>query len=579
MPKWSSYITRFLLLMAMCIMGLTVLFYGMSSYLFNEIYTASHYSQLTENIQAAGGLLRQYRQGQLTRAELNGAINPILNTDGSFYMLLDENRQVLAYTEESAPYFVGETLPSLLSALREEGAAIAQNRESGATALMLGQRVEGGYVLAGRPMRVFSGAIISFNNRLLFYMLGVLLLILFLSTFAARRVARPARLITEMASRLTEGDQVLLPENLPGQEMREIAKALNYMSRTVAQAFRDLRREKETMTLVLEGVNEGILAVDEKGGILHENAAARRLLGGEDTPAYQTVMEALRMQPMEEQWDGKFQSGDMILYYAVSRLPKEDGEEQRGTVALIRDITEQEYLERTRHDYVANISHELRTPLASIRGLAEGLRDGMVTEEKDQQRYFGMIVDEANRLSRLVNDLLELSSLQSNPAAFEMERVDPNELIYDLHDRNGSLFEEKGIIFDRELPPDPLPDIESNEDRLAQVLTIFLDNARKYTHPGGSVALGAERVETGIRFFVRDTGIGMNEETRKMAFERFHQAERGRSDKGSGLGLSIAREVLQKLGVTISLESAPGKGSEFSFVVPMKANSAAITTV
>lgn len=579
MPKWSSYITRFLLLMALCILGMTALFYGLSSYYFNDIYTASNYSALESCLRVAGELLSRYEAGETDRETLRAAVNPVLKTDGSFFMLLNKEGQVLAYTEDAAPYFAGETLPAILNALKEEGAAIVRNPEAGTMALLMGQKVSEGYVLAGRPMRVYAGASFSFRSRLLLSMVMVLCMILLLSAFAARRVARPARLISEMATRLTEGDQVLLPENLPSQEMREIAKALNHMSRTVAQAFQELRQEKESMALILEGLSEGILAVDEKGGILHENAAARHLLGGEDTPAYRTVKEALGERREEAQWDGKLRSGDVILYYAISRLPDDGGESRRGTVALIRDITEQERLERTRYDYVANISHELRTPLASIRGLAEGLRDGLVTEPQDQTRYYTIIVDEAKRLSRLVNDLLELSSLQSNPAAFEMERVDPNELVYDLHDRNGSLFTEKEILFQRDLPDQPLPDIRSNEDRLAQVLTIFLDNARKFTPAGGTVILGAGPAEGGMRFFVRDTGIGMDEQTQRLAFERFHQAEPGRSGKGSGLGLSIAKEILQKLGADIQLKSEPGKGSEFSFIIKDEANSSAASSV
>ena len=405
-----------------------------------------------------------------------------------------------------------------------------------------------------------------------FLAVGVFAVLLLLSTLTARKVARPARMITEMSGRLIEGEQVLIPENLPGQEMREIAKALNHMSRSVARAISDLRYEKETMTLILEGLNEGILAVDEKGAILHENTAARQLLGDKEGETYQTVLSAL-LEEGKEEFEGKIAEKQMILSYTISSLPADAGNKPRGRVALIRDITEQERLERTRHDYVANISHELRTPLSSIRGLGEALRDDIVTEENDRQRYYNIIVEEATRLSRLVNDLLELSSLQSNPAAFEMERIDPNELIYELHDLNSRLFEEKQIAFHRQLPEEFLPDIRSNEDRLAQVLTIFLDNARKYTPAGGSVTLGAEKTETGVRFFVRDTGVGMNEETKQLAFERFHQAEKGRSDKGSGLGLSIAREVLMKLGVEIQLESELGKGSEFAFEIPDTGNS------
>ena len=118
------------------------------------------------------------------------------------------------------------------------------------------------------------------------------------------------------------------------------------------------------------------------------------------------------------------------------------------------------------------------------------------------------------------------------------------------------------------MPQEELPVISSNEDRLSQVLTIFLDNARKFTREGGTVTLGAGKEEKGVCFFVQDTGIGMDEETRKLAFERFHQAEAGRSAKGSGLGLSIAREILKKMGVEIQLESALGKGSTFRFLIP-----------
>ena len=565
MPKLSSSFGRLLARIAVFIVGISVIMVALSSYFFEEIYSAALFDAVTDNLRDAERLFSRYRAGEESQEALRAAVNPALNGDGAFYMLLGENRQVLAYTEAAAPIFAGGTLNTLLDAADREDSAVVRSQLNGKTALLAGQKVAGGYVLAGKAMRVFFSASFSFRNRMLISM-GVLLLgMLAVSTVSAYRAVRPARIITEMAGRLTEGEQVLLPENLPGDEMREIAGALNYMSRTVARAIADLKDEKETMALILEGLNEGILAVDGKGRILHENAAAWRLLGGQETEASRAVMEALRADKPQDHWDNKYTVGNRVLYYAVSRLPGKN--KNRGTVALIRDITEQERLERTRYDYVANISHELRTPLASIRGLGEGLRDGLVAEEADRQRYYNIIVGEVTRLSRLVNDLLELSSLQSNPAAFETERVDPNELIYDLHDRNDSLFTEKQIDFVRSLPEDPLPDIQSNEDRLSQVLTIFLDNARKYTPQGGEVTLGAERTEEGVRFFVKDTGIGMDEETQRLAFERFHQAERGRSDQGSGLGLSIAREVLQKMGVSIQLKSAPGEGSEFSFVI------------
>lgn len=568
MRKPSSAFARLLIQSMLYIVGLAVVMFALSSYFFSEINTAAQYSALSEGLRTAEKLLMQYQAGEVDRRALRDAVNPVLSMDRAFYMLLDEDRQVLCYTEQAAPYLAGASLDALLDKADTEQSAMVRLEENGRLFVLAGQRAEGGYVLAGRPMRVQSGAAFSFRTKLLISVALVLMALLPIGLFTTWRTIRPARMITETAKRIVDGEQVELPENLPGEELREIAGALNYMSRTVARAISDLKQEKETMALILEGLSEGILAVDTNGRLLHENAAAWRLLGGEETPATQALKETLAESREEDHWSRKFTTGDRVLYFAVSRLPAEDEKRGGGTVALIRDITEQEHLERTRHDYVANISHELRTPLASIRGLGEGLRDGLVTEEKDRSRIYNIIVNEATRLSRLVNDLLELSSLQSNPAAFEMEKVDPNELIYDLHDRNGSLFVEKELTFEQTLPKEPLPEIVSNEDRLSQVLTIFLDNARKYTPSGGRVTLGAEKAEGGVRFFVRDTGVGMDAETQRLAFERFHQAERSRSDKGSGLGLSIAREILEKMGVRIDLKSAPGQGSEFSFVIP-----------
>ncbi len=568
MPKQSSLFSRFWVLLAMSVLAITLMFFALSNILFDTTYSGSSVNSMRETSFQANRLLRRYAKGEITQDELRGAVNPSLSIDGGFFMLLDADQNVLAYTDAAAPFFTGDTLHGLLEELKTGRTASAQRDDGNVRVLLLGERTEDGFVIVGQPTRVFKGAATTFRNRMFFSMAAVLAVTLLTSLWVAARYAKPARLVTQMAERITRGEKMIVPENLPGREMQKMAAAMNYMSSAVAKAIADLKNEKDTMALILDGLNEGILAVDGDGSILHENGAAWRLLGGGDSPAYQAVMSTLQEERKEDAWEKRWIGQGNVLNFAVSRLPSEEGKASRGTVALIRDVTEEERLERTRHDYVANISHELRTPLSSIRGLGEGLRDGMVTEKEDRLRCYTIIADEANRLSRLVNDLLELSSLQSNPAAFEMEQVDPTELIYDLYDRNLFLFKEKQLAFSLSLPEKPLPVILSNEDRLSQVLTIFLDNARKYTPEGGSVQVGAAEDGEGVRFFVRDNGIGMDEETKALAFERFHQAERGRSDKGSGLGLAIAREVLEKMDVEIRVESQPGKGSEFSFAVP-----------
>ncbi len=567
MPKWSSYLTRFVLLLIICILLISVFSFGMSAYFFSQATRDAEFAALKNNVQSASYLLRDYSRGELPREEMNQILNPELNPDGVFYLLMDKEGKALAYTEEAVPYLAQASAQTLQNAIVDEEGTLIRSGVNGRLAMVVGSRTEEGFVFAGRTTRLTNGTEMSFRGRLLLSLACVLCLILLLSTFFAKKVSRPARMITETASRLIEGDAVEVPEDMPGQEIKEIARAFNHMSATIASTIRELKYEKENMNLVLEGLQEGVVAVDENGRFLHVNTAAREMLG-EETAEMAALTEALQ----GEETEGRILKGSQVLYYAISLLPEKEGEKNRGKVALIRDVTKEERLERTRRDYVANISHELRTPLSSIRGLGEGLRDGMVTEEEDKQRYYNIITSEATRLSRLVNDLLELSSLQSNPAAFETENVDPAALVWETHDLNRSLFEKKGIQFLCDMPEDELPLIRSNEDRLSQVLTIFLDNARKFTQSGGTVTLGVFREGEGVRFFVKDTGIGMDEETQKMAFERFHQAEVGRTSKGSGLGLSIAREIFKKMGVAIDVESEPGKGSTFSFLIPFDGN-------
>lgn len=567
MLKRLSTMTRLFLIFLLSLLFTSAVYYSTSNHFFSEASTAAYCEALVRSIPAEESLLMDYRMGKISLQQLQTALNPALNPEGNMYMLLDEEGAFLAGTFGVENVLTAETLSSVLEKSTAEEAVLTSTMLDKATLLlMLAQKTQAGYVLIGKTLPINSGSAIAFRSNLVLTLCVMTALMLMLSTLSVRRVSKPVKVITTTATRLAAGEQVTIQEDVVLPEFQEIAHTFNVMSGTITRAIIDLRNEKESVELALEGLSEGVISVDHNGSIVRENTSAKQLLG-EDTDEYRQVMNILKEQHTETMWEGKLTRGDRILYYRVNCLPDEEGQIDR--VMLIRDITEEEHLERTRHDYVANISHELRTPLASIRGIAEGLRDGMVPEEKDRQRFYHIIVDEATRLSRLVNDLLELSSLQSNPSAFEMERVDPNELIYDLYDRNGSLFVEKQLIFEMRLPEEPLPNIVSNEDRLSEVLTIFLDNARKYTPEGGKVLLAAEQTAQGVKFLVRDTGIGMDEETRRLAFERFHQAEKGRSDKGSGLGLSIAREILQKMKIEIYLESELGQGSTFSFVVPL----------
>jgi len=566
MRKLQAFLRGLMLLATLCIVVVTVVLYIISNAITRSTYADMSREELQNNVLLGQEMLADYAQGALSQEQLQQALNPRINPDGVFFLLTDPKGEVLAYSEHGRQYLNEEMLKKLIGQLETADAVFVGELETGDTCFLLAVQGENGAVVAGKPMMPYDSAVRGFRSTLITYMVPVTLLMMAVTLVLSMYMGKPANEIVDAVQRLSEGEDVHVSESLP-MEMGKVGRAFNRIARMMRKSMRDLTYERDTFALVLSGLSEGVIAVNGEGAVLHENKAALRLLGGHDSDAYARVQGALFHSLGEIAPDMRLTVNDAMLQVIFSPLPTRGEMENRGAIAMIRDITEQERLETTRRDYVANISHELRTPLASMRGIAEGLRDGLV-EETEKQRYYEMIVGEVKRLTRLVNDLLELSRLQAASSAFEMEKVDPLETLYELHDRTQGLAKEKGLEV-KIYPPKENAFVRTNEDRLQQVLTILLDNAIKYTPQGGSVMLGAENAPQGMRFFVRDTGVGMSEHDTLHVFERFYQADPSHGAKGSGLGLSIAKEILQKMDVKIHVVSAPGRGSEFHFTVPV----------
>ncbi len=565
-------LTQFGLMIVLLLMISAAALWRISGQLSERAFTGADRTELARAVETAEDWLTLVQNGEADREMLKQWVNPELNPGEVFLMLLDPDARVMAFSESGVAYFGRERIAHLVHRLDREGEFSLSERDAGAWAMLYGKKTEAGcYILAGKPTREYRNTLAAYRSRLITWLIPGLLLVSGILLCLSLISARPLRKLKAAAQAVGRGETVNLDTNLPG-EAGDVARAFNSMSRQVSATIADLAREGENKRLLLEALDEGIIALTPDGVLLDSNDAAKRLLG-EGSSAWMEVMTALKdALKAQKETRLRVQVGDDALEAVITLLPAEGF--RSGVMAVIRDITEAERLERTRFEYVSNISHELRTPLANMRGLSEGLRDGLVTDEQERMRYYGIIVDEVRRLSRLVNDLLELSGLQSNPAAFEMERVQPTEVLFELFDLNKQMFSENHQALILDVPKEDLPEIITNEDRLSEVLTIFLDNARKYTPPGGQITLGAHVVksdglETGIRFFVRDNGIGINEEAQRYIFDRFHQADKSHASKGSGLGLSIAREILLKMNVEIALKSAPGEGSEFSFVLPV----------
>lgn len=225
---------------------------------------------------------------------------------------------------------------------------------------------------------------------------------------------------------------------------------------------------------------------------------------------------------------------------------------------------------RLQKEFVANVSHEIRTPLTSIEGFSQALLDGVVESEEDRRRYLEIIVRESSRLKRVLSQLLALSRIDAGAWALHPSPLSPRHFLEELAEKLRPRAEEKGLRFSLELA-EGLPQVETDADALEQILTNLVDNAVKFTPPGGSITLSADRIPAGtLRLQVRDNGKGIPPEDLERVFDRFFRVERSRSQDhgGSGLGLALCRELVSLLGGKITAWSEPGRGSVFTVDLP-----------
>lgn len=229
-------------------------------------------------------------------------------------------------------------------------------------------------------------------------------------------------------------------------------------------------------------------------------------------------------------------------------------------------------LEQTRRDYIANVSHELRTPISSIRAISETLSDNLALDKEKKQKYYLIILRESKRLQKLINDMLELSRLQSGEMAISKEMVNGKKLISDVMEYFEIYSEDMDVKFVLTENILNIPDFYSNESRISQILFILLDNAFKFTLDDGYVKLDSVWNEDMIKVSVENTGEGISSEDIKFVFERFYKGDKSHNQKGSGLGLSIAKEILKNLGEEIYVNSEHGERTKFEFTLHRNIN-------
>ena len=434
-----------------------------------------------------------------------------------------------------------------------------------------------GTVVMVQPLSELDLSLRSMNISLLLSALIVGILILIPAFFATRLMILPLIRIRHIAQAVTQGDFSKRAEVKGNNEISDLARAMNHMSERISESMNQLTLERNQLRQIIDGIAEGIVAVDAEGRITQINDAIYKIL--QRDMRQMTPEDLLKLYKVDELFadclaNGKKVRKTLLLDSDQKRIlcqitPLFDADGKILTaVGLFRDVTEAERLEQTRRDYIANVSHELRTPITAMRALLEPLNDGMVKNEADRQRYYAILLRETLRLSRLIDDMLELSRLQSGTSSITQSPIDSNLFVEHISQHFALMADEHGLQFRTESPEEDLPMIWGNEDRIEQILIIYVDNAIKFTPIGGSICFRIQKEEKQLIFSIEDNGEGIAPDVLPFVFDRFYKADKAHNEKGTGLGLSLAKAIAEQMGMNVSVHSKLGEGASFSLGVP-----------
>ncbi|NOK01065.1 MULTISPECIES: cell wall metabolism sensor histidine kinase WalK [Myxococcus] len=427
------------------------------------------------------------------------------------------------------------------------------------------------------PKEVFAAALVALAGSLM--SLGV----------SRGTLQRQLTLLARHTRERAEGGPPTAAPGVPERldEVAGLEGAIDSLHAQLSARNTALTQEARTLTAVLDGMTEGVWVTDEEGTVVRHNDALRPLLASTSSPLtgqrplalirnealHDAVMRACRESAsshLELTLDDHF---PRTLSIRVTPLAKD----LPGSAAVFHDVTELRRLEKVRKDFVANVSHELRTPITAVRGYAETLQGGALNDPVMAPKMVEIIHRQSERLSELVEDLLELSRLESREVSLKLARVTLADAAARAADTVRPKAEGKGQLVSLHVPPSLLA--VGDPRAVEQVLLNLLDNAVKYTPAGGRVDVygACEQGRCVVR--VKDTGVGIEAKHQSRIFERFYRVDKGRSRDmgGTGLGLAIVKHLLQAMDGEVKVESQPNEGSTFTIFLPLAASSSAAT--
>jgi two-component system, OmpR family, sensor histidine kinase ResE len=398
--------------------------------------------------------------------------------------------------------------------------------------------------------------------------------------FLSTRIAAPLRKMKEAAFEVARGKFDTKVPILTHDEIGELATAFNQMGRQLKFNMSALNQEKEQLSSILSSMADGVITFNRDGTILITNPPADRFLqywyyemGGfsSDSEAIPPEVMDLFQQAVDTEAEQIGEISFQGRHWVILVSPLYSNRFIRGTVAVLRDMTEERQLDKMRKDFIANVSHELRTPISMLQGYSEAIVDDIAESQEEKKEMAKVIYDESLRMGRLVNELLDLARMEAGHLQLTMEEMNIPSFINRIIHKFQGLAKDNEIQLFAEIENE-ITTISFDPDRIEQVLTNLIDNAIRHTPKGGSVKLSVTSEDKGIMIRVKDSGSGISEEDLPFVFERFYKADKARTRgrAGTGLGLAIAKNIIDAHRGHISVQSKLGQGTTFSFLLPRK---------
>lgn len=399
----------------------------------------------------------------------------------------------------------------------------------------------------------------------------------------SKTITGPIQEVTRNAALLAQGNFDRKIQVRSNDEIGKLTGMFNFLTTRLKETMEEISDEKEKMEAILTNMADGVIALNSRGEIIHINPAARQMLSLEEDPTGKNFESALKdlFKINPEDFLGEdsrarevlVKKDKVVIKSIIAPLKRES--RIIGLILVLQDITKQFSLENMRKEFVANVSHELRTPLTTIKSYAETLLDGAMEEPSVARQFMGVINNEAERMTRLVNDLLELSRLDNKETRWDKKPVSPSALLKDVISKMTVSIRKKNLELETDILQ-PSPDIFADRDKIEQVFQNILSNAIKYTPEGGKIFIKLESMDGRVRIIFGDTGIGIPKEDLPRLFERFYRVDKTRSRElgGTGLGLSIAKEIVEAHDGSIAIDSELGRGTRVTILLPAVEESA-----